>query len=169
MTRRFAGENPVQEKTEKMTSRERLKKYRRLGMKIRQKRESVARRRARAENLSGGARYEVVSVTEKPERPAAITYRPMTTETQASSRLHDPFGDACAAFLDAKAELDALLKERRREREAVRRIIAGLPSSDRRIMRLHYLRGWSWARIQKVTGFSAQYLKNRHGDILNNL
>jgi DNA-directed RNA polymerase specialized sigma24 family protein len=152
-----------------MTTRERLENYRRLSEKIRWKREKVARLQARVENLSGGARYEVTSVTEKPKGPAVITYRPVTTEAQASSRPHDPFGDACAALLDAEAELDALRRKCKQEYFAVRRIIASLPFSDRKIMRFRYLKGWSWTRIAKLTTFSVQYLRNRHGDILNNL
>jgi DNA-directed RNA polymerase specialized sigma24 family protein len=150
-----------------MTSRERLEAYRRLHLKIERKREHALRLRAKAENLSGGARYDIAFVTESFDGTTQITYLPRTTEAQEPSRRHDPLGDTCAALANAERELDALLKERRREYFAVRRIIAGLPVSDRKIMRLRYLRGWPWPRIAKLTGFSVQYLKNRHRDVLN--
>jgi DNA-directed RNA polymerase specialized sigma24 family protein len=150
-----------------MTTRERLEAYRRLHLKIRRKRERVFRLRAKAEHLSGGARYDIAFVTESFDGTQIITYHAQATEAQASSRPHDPLGSACAALADAETELEGLLRERKREYFAVRRIIAKLPVADRKIMRLRYLRGWAWPRIAKLTGFSVKTLWNRHSDILN--
>jgi DNA-directed RNA polymerase specialized sigma24 family protein len=127
------------------------------------------RLRARAEHLSAGARYEIAQAVEQPDGSVAIKYRDKALEAQPSSRAHDPLGDVCAALADAQGELDGLLKERHREKNAVYRIIAKLSESDRKLIRLRYVRGWSWERIQRATGFSAQTLRNRHSGIFRYL
>lgn len=151
-----------------MTARERIEGYRALCLDIKHKREKVARLRAKAEYNRGGARYEVASVQEL-DGAVSITYTPKATEAQEVVRPHDPFGDAVAELADEKAVLEGLLQIRRRELKAMSRIIASLPSSDRKLIRLRYVKGWSWARIEKSTGFSVQTLKNRNSEILWNL
>ena len=91
---------------------------------------------------------------------------PQPTGMPGAHNATDRIGDVVARREKYQRLIDAKLDELIDMRERIEVAIAQLPAEDRRIIRLRYIDGRSWARIADILHYSVQHVWRRHGQAL---
>lgn len=91
---------------------------------------------------------------------------PQPTGMPGGSGNPDRLGEVAARREKYQRLIDEKLDQLIALRAEIEEAIAGLPSADRRLIRLRYIDGRSWQQIAFDLHYSVDWVKHRHGRIL---
>lgn len=81
----------------------------------------------------------------------------------------DALGNGVAAAVDMETELRKKIEELQKLRLAIEKTIDSLPSAERRIMRMRYIRGFTWQQIAQRLYCDESTCRRAHRKIVREL